>query len=103
LKRRQLFRNSKPTKKVYVGPDQDYGCIQEEPQILDMDEKEFNIKKLTFLESVLKTNDEIKTLEESTKNQSESELESREKCTTDRFKFWKSLQTTSNNFKEKYC
>jgi len=39
-----------------------------------MDPKEFIIKKIKFLDRVSKTNEEIKTLEESTKNQSESEL-----------------------------
>ncbi|XP_060858281.1 uncharacterized protein LOC132935681 [Metopolophium dirhodum] len=88
LKRRQLFGNSKSTKKVYNGPDRDYGCIQEEPQILDMDPKEFNIKKIKFLERVSKTNEEIKTLEESTKNQSESEL----------WKVERSIRLTASNF-----
>ncbi|KAL4126769.1 hypothetical protein QTP88_010978 [Uroleucon formosanum] len=88
LKRRQLFGNSKSSKEVYNGPDRDYGCIQEELQILDMDPKEFNVKKIKFLESLSKTNDEIKTLEESTKNQSESEL----------WKVERSIRLTASNF-----
>jgi hypothetical protein len=88
LKRRQLFENCKPIKKVYIGPDRDYGCIQEEPQMIDMDPKEFDIKKLKILEHVSKTNEEIKTLEESTKNQSESEL----------WKVERSIRLTASNF-----
>lgn len=27
LRRQQLFGNTKSTKKTYIGPDRDYGCI----------------------------------------------------------------------------
>uniref|UniRef100_A0A2S2PQZ9 Uncharacterized protein n=1 Tax=Schizaphis graminum TaxID=13262 RepID=A0A2S2PQZ9_SCHGA len=88
LKRRQLFGNIKPSKKTYIGPDRDYGCIQEESQILDMEPKEFNIKKLQFLKRLSKTNEEIKILEKSTKNQSESDL----------WKAERSIRLTASNF-----
>lgn len=88
LRRRQLFGNTKSTKKTYIGPDRDYGCIQEEPQILDMEPKEFNIKKLQFLERLSKTNEEIKTIEKSTKNQSESDL----------WRAERSIRLTASNF-----
>lgn len=53
-----------------------------------MDPKEFIVKKIKILESLSKTNDEIKTLEESTKNQSESEL----------WKVERSIRLTASNF-----
>jgi len=90
LKRRKLFGNIKPTKKMYLYWPRPrlYGSIQEEPQILDMNLNEFNIKKLQFLKHVSKTNEEIKTLEKSTKNQSENEL----------WKVERSIRLTASNF-----
>ncbi|XP_022161755.1 uncharacterized protein LOC111027668 [Myzus persicae] len=53
-----------------------------------MNPKELNIKKLQFLERISKTNEEIKELEKSTKNQTESEL----------WKVERSIRLTASNF-----
>lgn len=77
----------KSNKKIINGPDHDYGCIDEESQP-DMEPEEFNIKKLKFLDKLSKTNEEIKNVEELTKNQSECEL----------WKLERSIRITASNF-----
>lgn len=58
----------KSNKKIINDPDHDYGCTDEENQPLDMGPEEFNIKNLQFIDKLSKTKEEIKTLEQLTKN-----------------------------------
>ncbi|CAH1100602.1 unnamed protein product [Psylliodes chrysocephalus] len=68
MERRQEMR----LKKKYALPDRDYGNIHE--PIPDMDENEYNLRKLEFLNMLNKTQEEIDTIEDLTKEQTSSIL-----------------------------
>jgi len=54
------------------GPDEDYGAVEQSSEIVDMPIEEYGIKKTEFLKKLKLTNEEIKLLERSTINQSQS-------------------------------
>lgn len=74
-KRRLIFKPRKHSTKVIL-PDNDYGNFDENIcEELDMDENEYEEKKMKFMKNkIIKNKDEIKLIEKSTKLQSECEL-----------------------------
>lgn len=74
-KRRLIFKPRKHSSKVNL-PDNDYrNCDKNICEELDMDENEYEEKKMEFMRNkIIKNKDEIKLIEKSTKLQSECEL-----------------------------
>jgi len=61
-------------RKLFCGPDDDYGAVEMGCEIIDMPLDEYQIKKEIFLKKLMLTNEEIVSIERKTVGQQDNDM-----------------------------